>query len=265
MASLRRDHSSLGYQQIPDKHRLGQPYSSPFSPFLLLLRPPTPRILLRKRRLRPRPIRNHPHHMPPLPVLEVRHSTMRRAPLIPHDDRPGLPPHTTAEVHAPDVPVQEIEHGVRLLGQETLDPPRDGRVHEECGLPRDGVPDDERVRRGHGLAEGALGADAGDLADGRRGVEEAEAVERVAVGRAQGGVGGREGGEGRVAAARGRGLEDPEEGGGGDVGREGLVDVPEVVGCALAEEGAQVASGRVSVCCISSDCGVGGTYAFSSA
>jgi hypothetical protein len=190
---------------------------------------------------------------------------MRRAPLIPDDDRARLPAHAAAEIHAPDVLVQEPQHGVRLLGQEALDPPRNGRVHEERRLPRDGMPDDERVRRGHGLAEGALGADTGDFADRRRGVEEAEAVQGAPVGRAQRGVGGREGGEGRVAAARGRGLEHPEEGGGRDVGREGLVDVPEVVGRALAEEGAQVASGWVSVCHISRDCCVEATYAFSSA
>lgn len=199
---------------------------------------------LRSRGLRPRPVRYHPDHVPPLTVGEIGHGRVRGAPLVPDHDGPGLPPDAAAKVEAADVLVQEPQQGLGLFGQKPLDGPRHGRVHKQRRLAGDRVPGDERVRGADGLAQGALGAQAGDLAGGGGRVREAQGRQHAAVRRGQGGVGVGEGCECRVAAA-GRGpLEDPEEGGRGDVGRECLVDVPEIIGRARTEEGPQIAAGR---------------------
>lgn len=102
--------------------------------------------IFRKRRLRPRRVRDDPHHMPPLTILKIRHSAVGDTSLVPNYYGPLLPAYAAAEVEAPDMPVQELEQSVRLLWQEALDAARDRRVHKEAGLTSHGVPDDQRVR-----------------------------------------------------------------------------------------------------------------------
>lgn len=105
--------------------------------------------------------------MPPLPIPKVRHGTVSNTPLVPHHHRPLLPTDAAAEVEAPDMAVQKRQQRVRLLGQESFDPARDGGVHEEARLAGYRVPDDERVRCGDGFPEGALRAHACDFSHGR--------------------------------------------------------------------------------------------------
>lgn len=168
----------------------------------------------------------------------------RRTHLIPHHDGALLPPDPAAEVERADVVVQEAQHGGALLRLGADDVARHGRVDEQRGRARDRVADDERVLGGHGLAQGALVPDARHLAGAGAGVPQPQRVQRRAVGGRQRRVRGRQRREGRVAAARAGRLERPEERRGRRVGREGLVDVPEVVAGAAAEEGSEVASGR---------------------
>lgn len=48
--------------------------------------------------------------------------------------RPVIPADATAEVEVPDVAMQELEHGIRVLRQEARDTTRDGGIYEEAGL-----------------------------------------------------------------------------------------------------------------------------------
>lgn len=181
--------------------------------------------------------------MAPLAVAEVRDGAVGDAPLVPHHDRALLPPDAAAEVEAPDVLVEERQQGARLLGEQALDPARDGRVHEQRGLAGDRVADDQRVGRADGLPQRPLRADPRDLPDRGRRVEEGQRREQAPEGRGERLVRGRQGREGRVAAAGLRGLEDPEERRRRHVSRERLVHVPEIVGRARAKEGPEVAPG----------------------
>lgn len=80
--------------------------------------------------------------MPPLPISKTKYSVMGKAPLIPNHHRPFIPADATAKVEAPDVAVQELQQGIRVLGQEARDTTRDGTIYEEAGLAGHGLPCD---------------------------------------------------------------------------------------------------------------------------
>lgn len=102
--------------------------------------------------------------MPPLTILEIRHSRVSCRPLIPDNNRPLLPLYAAAKVQAADVVVQEREKVLRLLGQKTLDLAGDGGVDEESGFAGYRVLDYEGMSRVDGFCEGTLRANSSDFA-----------------------------------------------------------------------------------------------------
>lgn len=77
---------------------------------------------LKRRLIRPLSLRRQPRKMPPLPILPVKNSTMRRNTVVPHNDRTGRPLHAHLQIGAEgDVVVEEFEEVVTFFFLETDD------------------------------------------------------------------------------------------------------------------------------------------------